>query len=117
MGRVFKTLVLGFGILSAPAGWAAGPTVNPDAECRSIAEVDLSDCSCRGRYFESKFGPEDGVAALHLAGRSYVPEPRITVNNLYERFGAEKLNQVAQRMLGTQDEVLSYCPLSRHMAD
>ena len=37
--------------------------------------------------------------------------------SLYDRFGAERLNSVAYRILETRDEAMSYCPYSTHAAD
>jgi hypothetical protein len=68
-------------------------------------------------YFANKFGSDEGAAALHLVGRSYVSEPQLSVANLYERFGAAKLDKVAQKILETRGEVISYCPFSTHLDD
>ena len=111
-------IALAFGAaLGLSQAQAADMALDVEGECRLISEPDLSGCRCRGLYYESKFGPGDGAAALHLVGRSYVPEPRVTVANLYERFGADRLARVAGRVLETHDEVLSYCPFSAHDAD
>jgi hypothetical protein len=106
-----------FGLAMTASPQAAETTLDVAGECRSIAEADLAGCSCQGLYYASKFGPEEGAAALHLVGRSYAPEPRIAASSLYERFGAERLNSVAYRILETRDEVMSYCPFSPHAAD
>ncbi len=71
----------------------------------------------QGVYFESKFGPDDGAAALHMVARSYVAEPPVTLASLYERFGAARLDQVAQKVMETQGEVAFYCPFSTNLAD
>ncbi|MBJ6124319.1 hypothetical protein [Microvirga splendida] len=105
-------LCLGF-----PAAHASDAKFDTDAECQAISEVDLTGCRCRGLYFESKFGPDAGVAALHLVGRSYVSEPRVTAASLYERFGAARLDDVAQKILQTRNEVAFYCPFSTNHAD
>jgi hypothetical protein len=96
---------------------AADSRFDSEAECRAISEMDGSGCRCRGLYYESKFGPEEGRAALHLSGRSYVPEPQVSPGELYERFGAATLDKVAQRILDTRDEAISFCPFSAHIAD
>ena len=96
---------------------AQGATLDSETECRSITEIDVAGCRCAGLYFESKFGPDEGAAALHLVGRSYVSKPRITLDSLYERFGAAQLDKVAQRILETQGEVAFYCPFSTNLAD
>ena len=107
-----------FGLaMTAPPPHAAETALDVEGECRSIAGSDLSGCNCQGLYFASKFGSEEGAAALHLVGRSYVPEARITAASLYDRFGADTLNRVAHRIMATQDEVMSYCPFSTHVAD
>ncbi len=110
-------MIVLFGLAMTASPGAAETTLDVAGECRSIAESDLAGCSCQGLYFASKFGPEEGAAALHLVGRSYVPEPRIAAASLYDRFGADTLNRVAQRIMATQDEVMSYCPFSPHAAD
>jgi hypothetical protein len=96
---------------------AAGPTFDSEAECRTISEAAVPSCRCQGLYFVNKFGLDEGAVALHLVGRSYVSEPRLSVANLYERFGAAKLDKVAQRILETRGEVISYCPFSTHLDD
>jgi hypothetical protein len=106
----------GLAMMASPLH-AAETALDVESECRSISESDLSGCSCQGRYFASKFGDDEGSVALHLVGRSYVPEPRIAAASLYDRFGAERLNSVAYRILDTRDEVVSYCPFSTHVAD
>src|ERR687893_747777 len=90
MERALIALVFG-AALGLSQAQAADMALDVERECRLISESDLSGCRCRGLYYESKFGPGDGAAALHLVGRSYVPEPRIAVANLYERFGADRL--------------------------
>jgi hypothetical protein len=114
MTRVLPALIF---VLSLSPLNAQSAALDSEAECRSISEVDLSSCSCQGRYFESKFGADEGAAALHLVGRSYVPEPGITVASLYERFGAATLNKVAQSVLETRGEVAVYCPFSTNIDD
>jgi hypothetical protein len=116
MERALLALLLGvpLGASQAQAGDAA---LDVEAECRSISEADLPGCGCQGRYFESKFGPDQGAAALHLVGRSYASTPRGAVTGLYDRFGAAKLNEVAQRIMATSGEVAFYCPLSPDLAD
>ena len=104
-------------IMTASPAKAAGTTLDVEGECRSISDSDLSGCRCQGLYYTSRFGSEEGAAALHLVGRSYVPEPRVAAASLYDRFGADTLNRVAARIMGTQDEVMSYCPFSAHVAD
>jgi hypothetical protein len=96
---------------------AMEPILDVEGECRSIAEADQSGCRCLGLYFANRFGPEEGVVALHLVGRSYVPAPLVSAAALYERFGADTLNSVAQRILKTHDEVIAYCPFSTHVAE
>lgn len=96
---------------------AQAETLDSDAECKSISEADMSTCRCPGLYFASKFGPDEGVVALHLVGRSYVSEPKVTLAGLYERFGAAKIDEVARKILETQGEVAFYCPFSTHIAD
>jgi hypothetical protein len=103
--------------LGVSAAWAGEAGIDSEAECRSISDIELSGCRCQSLYFESKFGPEEGAAALHLVGRSYVPEPRVTTASLYERFGAAKLNLVAQKILETQGEVAFFCPFSTNLAE
>ena len=96
----------------------AGPApLDADAECRSISAADGSGCGCAGRYFESRFGPEEGAAALHLVARSYVAEPRVSLASLYERFGAAGLDRAAEKVLETGGEVAFYCPFGPHLAD
>jgi len=89
--------------------------LDSEAECKSISETGVSDCRCSGLYFENKFGPDEGAAALHLVGRSHVPEPEVSLASLYDRFGAETLNKVAYRILETQGEVAFYCPFSTYL--
>jgi hypothetical protein len=96
---------------------AAEPKLDSDLECRAISEVDQTGCRCRGLYFESRFGPDEGAVALHLVGRSYVSDPGVTVTSLYERFGAARLDEVARKILETQGEVTFYCPFSAIVAD
>jgi hypothetical protein len=103
--------------LGASGAWAGEAEIDSEEECRSISDIDLSGCRCRGLYFESKFGSEDGAAALHLVGRSYVPEPRVTTTSLYERFGTAKLNLAAQKLLETRGEIAFFCPFSANTAD
>jgi hypothetical protein len=93
------------------------PSLDVVRECRSISDSDLYGCTCLGRYFVTKFGPEEGAAALHLVERSFVPEPRISAATLYERFGADTLDRVGRRILGTHDEAVSSCPISAHIAE
>ncbi|WP_201863602.1 hypothetical protein [Microvirga soli] len=113
-----RALIIMFGIaMTATTASAAETTLDVEGECRSIADSDLSGCRCQGLYYASKFGSEEGAAALHLVGRSYVTEPRIAAASLYDRFGADTLNRVAQRIMTNQDEVMSYCPFSAHAAD
>jgi hypothetical protein len=96
---------------------AQAEALDSEAECKSISEADISSCRCPGLYFQSKFGPDEGVVALHLVGRSYVSEPKVTLASLYERFGAAKIDEVARKILETQGEVAFYCPFSTHIAD
>jgi hypothetical protein len=114
MDRALLAFVVGttLGLSQTPAA-----ALDVERECRSISDSDLHGCKCLGRYFVTKFGPEEGAAALHLMERSYVPEPRISATNLYGRFGAETLNRVAHRILGTHDEAVSSCPISAHIAE
>jgi hypothetical protein len=114
MARVFLALIV---VLSLSPFEARSAALDSEAECRSISQADLSGCSCQGRYFESKLGPDEGAAALHLVGRSYVSEPGITLASLYERFGAATLNKVAQSVLETRGEVAVYCPFSTNLDD
>jgi hypothetical protein len=116
MGHAFIVAALGMG-LSLSGAQAAGPAFDSEAECRSISEAAVPNCRCQGLYFENKFGADEGAAALHLVGRSYVSEPQLSVANLYERFGAAKLDKVAQKILETRGEVVSYCPFSTHPDD
>jgi hypothetical protein len=116
MKRMF--MVAGLGLcLFASKGQAAEMALDSEAECRSISEATVSSCRCQGLYFESKFGSDEGAAALHLIGRSYVSEPQVTLESLYNRFGAAKLDKVALEILETRGEVLSYCPFSTHLDD
>jgi hypothetical protein len=92
-------------------------SMDSEAECRLISQADMHGCRCRGLYYESRFGSDEGAAALHLVSRSYVDEPQVTAAALYERFGAAKLDKVAERILHTRDEVMAYCPFSAHVAD
>ena len=116
MKHALVTFILGFGI-GLSGAHATEIRSDSEAECRAISEADISGCRCRGLYYESKFGLEEGRAALHLSGRSYVSEPQVSLAELYERFGAATLDKVAQRMLETRDEALSFCPFSMHVAD
>ncbi|MBM1170920.1 hypothetical protein [Microvirga arabica] len=116
MKHALMIALFGLAMTASPTH-AAETTLDVAGECRSIAESDLSGCNCQGLYFASKFGSEEGAAALHLMGRSYVPEPRTAAASLYDRFGADTLNRVAYRIMATRDEVLSYCPFSAHAAD
>jgi hypothetical protein len=110
-------MAIAFGMcLGLPSAHATELPLNSEAECRLISEAD-SGCRCRGLYFESRFGPDEGAAALHLVSRSYVAEPQVSAASLYERFGAAKLDKVAERILRTGDEVMAYCPFSMHVAD
>jgi hypothetical protein len=114
MDRALLVLAVGtvLGFFQTPAA-----ALDVERECRSISESDSHGCKCLGQYFVTKFGPEDGAAALHLVERSFVPEPRINTATLYERFGADTLNRVAHRILGTFDEAVSSCPISAHIAE
>lgn len=103
-----------FALSLGPAGVQAA-TLDSEAECKSISEAGVSNCRCPGLYFASKFGPDEGAAALHLVGRSYVPEPQVSLASLYDRFGAETLNKVAYRILETHGEVAFYCPFSTYL--
>ena len=116
MKRALLALMLG-ATLCVPQAQAANPSLDVEGECRSISEADLSGCRCRGLYFENRLGSEEGAVALHLVGRSYVPEPRISAATLYKRFGADKLNEVARRILAMHDDAISYCPFSTHVAE
>jgi hypothetical protein len=116
MERALIAIMFGIAMAAIPAQ-AAETAVDVESECRSISESDLSGCSCRGRYFASKLGADEGAAALHLVARSYVPEPRVAAASLYDRFGADRLNRAAYRILETHGEVTSYCPFSTHVAD
>ncbi len=111
-------LAFAFGMcLGLPGAHATELSMDSEAECRMIAEADMSGCRCRGLYYASRFGSDEGAAALHLVSRSYVDEPQVTAAALYERFGAAKLDKVAERILHTRDEVMAYCPFSAHVAD
>ncbi|MET0529828.1 MAG: hypothetical protein ABW003_16100 [Microvirga sp.] len=101
----------------AASALATEPSLDIERECRLISESDLHGCTCLGRYFVTKFGRDEGAAALHLVERSFVPEPRISVSILYERFGADKLDRVARRILETHDEAVTSCPISAHIAE
>jgi hypothetical protein len=116
MKRAFIVAALGVGLLLSGAQ-AAETVFDSEAECRLISEAAVSSCRCQGLYFASKFGTDEGAAALHLVGRSYVSEPKLSVASLYERFGAAKLNEIAQKILETHGEVISYCPFSTHFND
>ena len=120
MRHLLLTAVLGIAMTASQAQAVetnAETALDVEGECRAIAEADLSGCRCHGLYFENKFGLDEGAAALHLVGRSYVSEPRIAAGALYDRFGAERLNRVAQKILETHDEVIAFCPFSAHVAD
>jgi hypothetical protein len=108
-------------VFSVTAGVSSASSLEPssdiEAECRSISESDLHGCTCLGRYFVAKFGPGEGLAALHLVERSFVPEPRISASVLYARFGSDTLNRVAWKILETGDEAVSACPISAHIAE
>lgn len=111
-------MAIAFGMcLGLPGAQGTGLSFDSEAECRQISQADMSGCRCRGLYYESRFGPDEGAAALHLVSRSYVDEPQVTAISLYERFGAATLDKVAERILRTGDEVMSYCPFSAHVAD
>jgi hypothetical protein len=111
-------LAITLGLVVTASSATAGETVlDVESECRSITDIDGTGCGCQGRYYASKFGPDEGAAALHLVGRSYVGEPRSAATVLYERFGADTLNRVAYRIMETRDEVVAYCPTSAHVAD
>lgn len=116
MERAFIVLVLGLSvsISSAPAKESS---LLIEAECRSISESDPHGCACLGHYFMTKFGPDEGTVAMHLVQRSFVPEPQISASALYERFGADRLNEVAWKILETHDEAVSACPISAHIAE
>jgi hypothetical protein len=116
MERALIIIMFGIAMTASPAK-AAETVLDVEGECQSITDSDLSGCRCKGFYYTSRFGSEEGAAALHLVGRSYVPEARITAASLYDRFGADTLNRVAHRIMATQDEVMSYCPFSTHVAD
>jgi hypothetical protein len=103
--------------LGSSGAGAAEPGFDSEAECRTISAADSAGCRCQGLYFASKFGPDEGLVALHLVGRSYVSEPQVTAAALYERFGAARLDGVARRILETHGEVASYCPFSANLAD
>jgi hypothetical protein len=120
MRHLLLTAVLGLAMTASQAQAVetpAGTALDVEGECLSIAEADLSGCRCQGLYFENKFGRDEGAAALHLVARSHVSEPRIAAVALYDRFGAERLNNVAQRILETRGEVMAYCPFSAPAAD
>ena len=116
MKRMLFTILTGalLGLLPASAG--AAP-LDAEAECRSISAADMPGCGCAGRYFESRFGPRQGAAALHLVARSYVAEPQVSLEGLYGRFGAGELDRAAQKILETGGEVAFYCPVGPHLAD
>jgi hypothetical protein len=116
MERAFIVAALGMG-MSLSGLQAAEPAFDSEAECRTISEAAVPSCRCQGLYFANKFGTDEGAAALHLIGRSYVSEPQLPVANLYDRFGAAKLDKVAQKILETRGEVISYCPFSTHLDD
>lgn len=116
MERALIIATLGMG-LSLSGVQAAEPAFDNEAECRTISEAAVPSCRCQGLYFANKFGSDEGAAALHLVGRSYVSEPQLSVAHLYERFGASKLNKVAQKILETRSEVISYCPFSTYLDD
>jgi len=116
MKRMLLTILAGALLGLFPAGAGAAP-LDAEAECRSISTVEMPGCGCAGRYFESRFGPEQGAAALHLVARSYVAEPRLPLEGLYRRFGAAELDRVAQKVLQTGGEVAFYCPFGPHPAD
>jgi hypothetical protein len=103
--------------VGAPSVRAMEPSLSIEAECRSISESDFYGCTCLGRYFVTKFGQDEGAAALHLVERSFVPEPLISASALYARFGAAMLNRVAWKILETQDQAVSSCPISAHIAE
>lgn len=117
MKSALLALILGWGILGASSAPATQPSPDIERECRSISDSDLHGCTCLGRYFVTKFGLDEGAAALHLVERSFVPEPRISVATLYGRFGADTLDRVARRILETHDEAVSFCPISAHVAE
>jgi hypothetical protein len=116
MKRALVVAALGT-TLSLSGVQAAEAVFDSEAECRTISEATVSSCRCLGLYFTHKFGSDEGAIALHLVGRSYVSEPHLPVTSLYERFGAAKLDKVAQRILETRGEVSSYCPFSTHLDD
>jgi hypothetical protein len=116
MERVLLALTLGV-VLGIAEARAIDGALDVEAECRSISASGVPGCRCLGLYFENKFGPDEGAAALHLVGRSYASDPNNAVIGLYDRFGAATLDNVAQRILGTHDEAMSYCPSSAHVAD
>ena len=112
MGRMLLAAICALSLGSAGVRAA---TLDSEAECKSISEAGVSSCRCPGLHFKSKFGPDEGAAALHLVGRSYVPEPQVSLASLYERFGADTLNKVAYRILETQGKVAFYCPFSTYL--
>ena len=116
MDRALLAIVVGVTLASSQA-LAADMVLDVEGECRLISESDLHGCTCLGRYFIAKLGPDDGAAALHLMERSFVPEARISAASLYERFGAATLDRVARRILETHDEDVSSCPISAHIAE
>ncbi|MBO1907070.1 hypothetical protein KHP60_17410 [Microvirga sp. 3-52] len=114
----YALLAIPFSLVIAASQVHGGEmALDVEGECQSISETDATGCRCRGLYYASKFGPDEGAAALHLVGRSYVSEPRSAATVLYERFGADRLNRVAYRILETQGEVVAFCPTSMHVAD
>jgi hypothetical protein len=116
MERTLIALVFSVAAGIAPA-LATEMSSDIERECRSISDSDLHGCTCLGHYFLVKFGPGEGAAALHLMERSFVPEPRTSVFNLYERFGSDTLDRVARRILETHDGAVSSCPISAHIAE
>lgn len=116
MERALIIAAFGMG-LTLSGVQAAEPAFDSEAECRTIAEAAVPSCRCQGLYFANKFGADEGAVALHLVGRSYVSEPQISIATLYGRFGAAKLDKVAQKILETRGEVISYCPFSTHLDD
>ena len=116
MRYALLTVTIGL-VMTASQVRATEAALDVERECSSISEADEAGCGCQGRYFASKFGPDEGAAALHLVGRSYVSNPRSAATVLYDRFGADRLNRVAYRILETHDEVVAFCPTSTHVAD
>ena len=116
MKHALMVMALGSALTASPS-LASYTADRIEGECLALAEPGSVSCTCRGHYFESRLGRDEGLVALHLASRSYAPQTPDGLLSLYERFGRTTLDKVALRIMETRGEVALYCPLSANLDD